>query len=72
MHLSFCRILMQALTLPFSGANGHVYYGGVTVDGFVISPETGVISLTKILDREHQEHYSITGNLPVPVDLALR
>lgn len=39
------------------------------MDGFIISPETGVISLTKVLDREHQEHYSITGNLLVPVVL---
>lgn len=32
------------------------------MEGFVISPETGVISLTKVLDREQQDHYSITGN----------
>lgn len=58
--------------MTVSGANGHVYYGGVTVDGFVISPETGVISLTKVLDREQQEHYCITGILLVLPVLALR
>lgn len=48
--------------MTVSGVNGQVSYGGVAVEGFVISPETGVISLTKILDREQQDHYSITGN----------
>lgn len=58
--------------MTVSGTNGHVSYGGVTVEGFVISPETGVISLTKVLDREQQDHYSVTGNLQVPLVLALR
>ncbi|XP_062870185.1 protocadherin-16-like [Trichomycterus rosablanca] len=42
------------------GTNGHVTYGGVTVEGFVISPETGIITLTKVLDREQQDHYTVT------------
>lgn len=42
------------------------------MDGFVISPETGVITLTKVLDREQQGHYSVTGNLLTSLVLALR
>lgn len=43
------------------GTNGLVIYGGVTEDGFTINPETGVISVTQVLDRELQDHYTITG-----------
>ncbi|KAF4082073.1 hypothetical protein AMELA_G00147500 [Ameiurus melas] len=53
-------ILTVSATDRDQGTNGHVSYGGVTVEGFVISPETGVISLTKVLDREQQDHYSVT------------
>ncbi|KAF7701166.1 protocadherin-16 [Silurus meridionalis] len=53
-------VLTVSATDRDQGANGHVSYGGVTVEGFVISPETGVILLTKVLDREQQDHYSIT------------
>ncbi|XP_053500578.1 protocadherin-16 isoform X2 [Ictalurus furcatus] len=53
-------ILTVSATDRDQGTNGHVSYGGVTVEGFVISPETGVISLIKVLDREQQDHYSVT------------
>uniref|UniRef100_A0A673K804 Protocadherin-16 n=1 Tax=Sinocyclocheilus rhinocerous TaxID=307959 RepID=A0A673K804_9TELE len=42
------------------GTNGLVTYGGVTEDGFTINPETGVISVTQVLDRELQDHYTVT------------
>lgn len=44
-----------------TGSNGHVTYGGVTEEGFVINPVTGVITTTKELDREVQDHYTLTG-----------
>jgi len=44
-----------------AGTNGLVIYGGLTEDGFKINPETGVISVTQILDRELQDHYTLTG-----------
>lgn len=44
-----------------TGSNGHVTYGGVTEDGFVINPVTGVITTTKELDSEAQDHYTLTG-----------
>lgn len=47
-----------------AGANGHVTYGGVTEDGFVINPVTGVITTTKELDSEAQDHYTLTGTDP--------
>ncbi|XP_056910149.1 protocadherin-16-like [Takifugu flavidus] len=51
------------------GSNGHVTYGGVTEEGFVINPVTGVITTTKELDSEAQGHYTLTvyardGGLP--------
>ncbi|XP_063060967.1 protocadherin-16 [Engraulis encrasicolus] len=51
------------------GTNGLVTYGVSGEDGFIIHPETGVISTTKALDRETQEYYSLTvyakdGGLP--------
>ncbi|XP_026994718.2 protocadherin-16 [Tachysurus fulvidraco] len=53
-------VLTVSATDRDQGVNGQVSYGGVAVEGFVISPETGVISLTKVLDREQRDHYSIT------------
>lgn len=44
-----------------AGSNGHVMYGGVTEEGFVINPITGVITTTKELDAERQDHYTLTG-----------
>uniref|UniRef100_A0A3Q2QUY0 Protocadherin-16 n=1 Tax=Fundulus heteroclitus TaxID=8078 RepID=A0A3Q2QUY0_FUNHE len=51
------------------GSNGHITYGGVTEEGFVINPSTGVITTTKELDTESQDHYTLTvyardGGLP--------
>ncbi|XP_043995914.1 protocadherin-16-like isoform X1 [Gambusia affinis] len=51
------------------GSNGHITYGGVTEDGFVINPLTGVITTTKELDTEVQDHYTLSvyardGGLP--------
>ncbi|KAF7668307.1 hypothetical protein LDENG_00013580 [Lucifuga dentata] len=51
------------------GSNSHVTYGGVTEEGFVINPVTGVITTTKELDKEVQDHYTLTvyardGGLP--------
>ncbi|CAL8401145.1 unnamed protein product [Boreogadus saida] len=51
------------------GSNGHVTYGGVTEEGFVINPVTGVITTTRELDREVQDRYTLTvyardGGLP--------
>lgn len=45
-----------------TGSNGHITYGGVTEEGFVINSLTGVITTTKELDREVQDHYTLTGN----------
>lgn len=50
--------------LRVSGSNGHVTYGGVTEEGFVINPVTGVITTTKELDKELQDHYTLTGTTP--------
>lgn len=44
-----------------SGSNGHVTYGGVTEEGFIINPVTGVITTTKELDTEQHGHYTLTG-----------
>lgn len=50
------------LTLCFiTGSNGQVMYGGVTEEGFIINPVTGVITTTKELDTELQSHYTLTG-----------
>ncbi|XP_061596681.1 protocadherin-16-like [Cololabis saira] len=51
------------------GSNGQVTYGGVTEDGFIINPLTGVITTTKELDAETQDRYTLTvyardGGLP--------
>ncbi|XP_070773757.1 protocadherin-16 [Enoplosus armatus] len=51
------------------GFNGQVTYGGVTEEGFIINPVTGVITTTKELDTELQDHYTLTvyardGGLP--------
>ncbi|MED6290165.1 hypothetical protein CHARACLAT_010303 [Characodon lateralis] len=51
------------------GSNGHITYGGVTEESFVINPSTGVITTTKELDTEVQHHYTLTvyardGGLP--------
>ncbi|XP_055064438.2 protocadherin-16 [Misgurnus anguillicaudatus] len=53
-------ILKVSATDRDHGTNGLVTYGGVTEDGFTINPETGVISVTQVLDRELQDHYTIT------------
>lgn len=44
-----------------AGTNGHITYGGVTEEGFLINPVTGVITTTKELDAELQSHYTLTG-----------
>lgn len=49
-----------------AGTNGLVTYGVSGEDGFIIHPETGVISTTKALDRETQEYYSLTGTVFAP------
>ncbi|XP_077448676.1 protocadherin-16-like isoform X2 [Stigmatopora argus] len=51
------------------GTNGHITFGGVTEEGFVINPSTGVITTTKELDKELRDHYVLTvyaqdGGLP--------
>ncbi|KAM8897984.1 protocadherin-16 [Spinachia spinachia] len=51
------------------GSNGHVTYGGVTEEGFIINPQSGVITTTKELDAELENHYTLTvyardGGLP--------
>ncbi|XP_056139750.1 protocadherin-16-like [Lampris incognitus] len=51
------------------GTNGHVTYGIISEESFSINPATGVITNTKILDRELQEYYTLTvyakdGGLP--------
>jgi len=47
------------------GSNGHVTYGGVTEEGFVINPVTGVITTTRELDREVQDRYTLTGSVSI-------
>lgn len=56
----FYLLLFSALFFT-AGSNGHVTYGGVTEDGFIINPMTGVITTTKELDAEFQTHYTLTG-----------
>lgn len=62
-------VLTVSATDRDQGSNGHVTYGGVAEDGFVINPATGVITTTKELDREQQDHHTLTvyardGGLP--------
>ncbi|XP_058489873.1 protocadherin-16-like [Solea solea] len=42
------------------GTNGQVTYGGISEESFRIDPVTGVITTMKLLDRELQEHYTVT------------
>ena len=44
-----------------TGTNGHVTYGRISGEGFNIDPATGVITTAKVLDREIQEYYTLTG-----------
>ncbi|KAM6933427.1 protocadherin-16-like [Xenentodon cancila] len=51
------------------GSNGRITYGSISHGGFSINPVTGVITTTKSLDRESQDHYTLTvyvkdGGLP--------
>lgn len=46
-----------------AGVNGQVTYGSISEEGFSINPVTGIIRTTKLLDREHQEHYTVTGTV---------
>ncbi|CAN9501862.1 unnamed protein product [Ophioblennius macclurei] len=62
-------VLTVTATDRDQGSNGHVTYGGVTEEGFVINPTTGAITTTKELDAESQNHYTLTvyardGGLP--------
>ncbi|XP_062309019.1 protocadherin-16 [Osmerus eperlanus] len=62
-------VLAVTATDRDQGSNGQVTYGGLTEEGFTIDPSTGVITITKTLDREMQEHYTLTvyakdGGLP--------
>ncbi|KAM4619841.1 protocadherin-16 [Polymixia lowei] len=62
-------VLTVTATDRDQGTNGQVTYGGVTEEGFVINPVTGVITTTKELDKELQDHYTLTvyardGGLP--------
>ncbi|XP_076023905.1 LOW QUALITY PROTEIN: protocadherin-16-like, partial [Genypterus blacodes] len=62
-------VLTVTATDRDQGSNGHVTYGGVTEEGFVINPVTGVITTTRELDKELQDHYTLTvyardGGLP--------
>ncbi|XP_076606771.1 protocadherin-16 [Chaetodon auriga] len=62
-------VLTVTATDRDQGSNGQVTYGGVTEEGFIINPVTGVITTTRELDRELQDHYTLTvyardGGLP--------
>ncbi|XP_030010494.1 protocadherin-16 [Sphaeramia orbicularis] len=62
-------VLIVTATDRDQGSNGQVTYGGVTEEGFVINPVTGVITTTRELDKEQQDHYILTvyardGGLP--------
>ncbi|KAM8835014.1 protocadherin-16 [Synchiropus picturatus] len=62
-------VLTVSATDRDHGSNGQVTYGGVTEEGFVINPLSGVITTTRELDREQHEHYTLTvfardGGLP--------
>lgn len=45
------------------GSNGQVTYDGISQEGFSINPVSGVIMITKSLDRELQEYYTVTGTV---------
>ncbi|XP_061659458.1 protocadherin-16-like isoform X2 [Syngnathoides biaculeatus] len=53
-------VLTMVATDRDQGSNGHVTFGGVTEEGFVINPTTGVVTTTKELDKELQDHYILT------------
>ncbi|XP_028277727.1 protocadherin-16 [Parambassis ranga] len=62
-------VLTVTATDRDQGSNGHITYGGVTEEGFIINPVTGVITTTRELDTEIQNHYTLTvyardGGLP--------
>lgn len=38
-------------------------YDGISQEGFSINPVSGVIMITKSLDRELQEYYTVTGTV---------
>ncbi|XP_051903998.1 protocadherin-16-like [Hippocampus zosterae] len=62
-------VLTVVATDRDQGSNGRVMFGGVTEEGFVIDPSTGVITTTKELDKELRDHYLLTvyaqdGGLP--------
>ncbi|XP_061073015.1 protocadherin-16 [Conger conger] len=62
-------VLTVSASDPDQGTNGLVTYGGIAEKGFVIDPVTGIISATRPLDRELQDHYTVTvyakdGGLP--------
>ncbi|KAL7390426.1 hypothetical protein ABVT39_020943 [Epinephelus coioides] len=62
-------VLTVTATDRDQGSNGQVMYGGVTEEGFIINPVTGVITTTRELDAELQDHYTLTvyardGGLP--------
>uniref|UniRef100_A0A7N9AP93 Protocadherin-16 n=1 Tax=Mastacembelus armatus TaxID=205130 RepID=A0A7N9AP93_9TELE len=62
-------VLTVTATDKDQGSNGQVTYGGVTEEGFIINPVTGVITTTRELDTEKQDHYTLTvyardGGLP--------
>ncbi|XP_066555914.1 protocadherin-16 [Amia ocellicauda] len=62
-------VLAVSATDRDQGTNGLVTYGGIADDSFTIDPVTGVISATRPLDRETQDHYTVTvyardGGLP--------
>lgn len=44
-----------------AGANGQVFYGGLSGGPFSIHPQTGLIVTTRPLDREEQEQHVLTG-----------
>uniref|UniRef100_A0A8C9WMA7 Protocadherin-16 n=1 Tax=Scleropages formosus TaxID=113540 RepID=A0A8C9WMA7_SCLFO len=53
-------VLMVSASDKDQGTNGFVTYGGLLEEGFAIDSEKGVISVTRVLDREVQEHYIMT------------
>ncbi|XP_068600399.1 protocadherin-16 [Brachionichthys hirsutus] len=53
-------VLTVTATDRDQGSNGQVTYGGVTEEGFIVNPMTGVITTTKELDAERQNHYTLT------------
>ncbi|KAJ0061580.1 hypothetical protein NL108_005707, partial [Boleophthalmus pectinirostris] len=53
-------VLTVTATDRDQGSNGHVTYGGVTEEGFLINPVTGAITTTRELDRELHDHYTLT------------